>query len=91
MTILTDDLLLEVPTTMSPKAAAILDQIVMGMLEEGWDCRAPSVEICINDAECAEKHPCKQCKGSLHYEPFVKEGRYRAFTVCMDCGDVREF
>ena len=48
----------------------------------GWDV----------DAEiCREAH-CAACgRQGLEYRPFTRPGSYRAFAVCLACGDTQEF
>jgi hypothetical protein len=72
-------------------AEAKLDNLIIGMIEAGYECRAREPEVAELDRQIVEGGRCRQCKGELHYEPFWKQGSYRPFAICMRCGDTREF
>lgn len=43
------------------------------------------------DKEIAEKDPCQVCGGKREYRPYTNGKGYRAFSVCVRCGDAIEF
>ena len=82
----------------SKKFGEALDRLILDMLEAGWKCGAPCDETEHLDGEIVEKLVCYSCGGKLHYEPFHRGSRldgerceYQPYTVCMECGQVREF
>lgn len=69
------------------------EEIVPVLLKDGYEPVPPiagnaariDYEIC-KDGDCES---CG-CKGTS-YRPFTKEGHYRSFSVCPNCGDAFEF
>lgn len=84
-------------TDVSDKFSVALSDLVLTMLGDGYECKAPCQETHDLDAGIVAKWPCVRCKGQLHYEPFVLRDKddemvsYRAFMVCKVCGKVQEF
>ncbi len=70
-----------------------LQTLILDMLEDGYQCRAPDPEVEQLDRKIIGGGRCVSCRGTLHYEPFYKADTksYRAFTVCAYCGQVKEF
>ena len=92
MTIRTDDLLYDAPVAITPHAATVVEGLVMEMIQQGWKCGARHQETEVLDKMIVDNSRCRRCgTGSLHYEPFHKGGSYKPFTICVDCGDMREF
>ena len=94
MTVRTDDLLYDAPVAITPHAAGVVERLVMEMLSRGWKCGARHSETEQMDNMIVDRLRCRVCKGALHYEPFHKLGMfsaYKPFTICVDCGDCREF
>jgi hypothetical protein len=71
-----------------------LDRLIFGMRGSGYRVGAPNERIGELDEKVVEGLRCRDCgaqKGSLQYEGFSKRGSYQAFSVCTECGKVREF
>ena len=43
------------------------------------------------DREVAEEEPCPKCGARMEYRPQFAENSYRAFAVCVECGESIEF
>lgn len=77
----------------SDKAGIALTSLILQMQTAGYKCGAPHPDIDKLDADIISKWVCLRCGGKLHYEPFYVPfpRSYRPFTVCTQCGQVKEF
>jgi DNA-directed RNA polymerase subunit M/transcription elongation factor TFIIS len=59
---------------------------------DGYTLGAPSVDAAAIDSEVCQESICPKCgNDGMDYEPWHKDGSYRAFAVCPKCGYREEF
>lgn len=68
-----------------------VEKLTEEMYVSGYFPGASSLEVAILDSNIVALLNCRMCKGSLTFLPFHKEGSYRPFTICDECGYTREF
>lgn len=62
------------------------------LMEEGYKNQAPSNEVADMDTEVCKESECSSCEHiGLKYKAFTKGEKYRAFSVCPNCGESEEF
>ena len=58
---------------------------------DGYRPGAPSAEAEAIDSDVVGGMRCRKCGGQCYYESFSRQGSYRAFAICLDCGYEEEF
>ena len=58
----------------------------VGMIAQGYQFGAPTMEAEEIDAEIAQGIRCSKCNGPMRYEGYHREGEYIALAVCTRCG-----
>lgn len=73
-------------------------EMLRTMAELGYEQRAPSELVFIEDQKVCRNGICSTCgQHGLDYSPFckwshhLKRNLYRPFSVCPACGDAQEF